>query len=145
MDKRGVLVILISIIFVGLILGVGLTYFLVVPCCLRNPELVYTSYSQPNNSTNKFSLIILNAGFEEATITDLQKFSFSNDSHTLYPSLVYKNDFEISFPLIFEPGEEVNVTLELNWHFIIGLQYILTVEYDNGKSFDLTFIANESS
>lgn len=90
MDKRKVLVITISIIFVGLTLGVGLTYFLYVPrCSCCNPELVYTSYSHPNNSTNLFSLSLLNnGGGGEATIQNLQNFMFENDSLILYPSLV---------------------------------------------------------
>ena len=146
MDKRKVLVISISVIFFGIILGGGLTYFFYVPrCSYCKPELVYTSYSHPNNSTNLFSLSLLNAGVGDATIQNLQNFSFNNDSLILYPNLVYRNDIESPFPLIIEAGEEANITLELDWHFIIGLQYILTVEYDNGKSFDLIFIANKSS
>ncbi len=145
MDKKGVLVILISIIFVGLTLGVGLTYFLNVPCRTCNPELNYTSYSHPNNSTNHFSINVINYGVGDAVIRNITAFRFTNSSDTYYSIKAFGNGTEISFPFTIEPEIEVNITLELNWHFTVGSQYIFTLEYDYGKSFDFIFIANKSS
>jgi len=75
----------------------------------------------------------------------MTSFWFTNTSNVYYPLTAYNNLTEISFPFTIEPEIEVNITLDLNWHFTVGSQYIFTLEYDNGKSFDLTFIANESS
>ena len=144
MDKRGVLVIIISIIFVGLTLGGGLTYFLYVPRCPCNPELNYTSYSHPNNSTNHFSINVINYGAVDAVIRNITAFRFTNSSDTYYSIKAFCNGTEISFPFTIEQENEVNITLELNWHFTVGSQYIFTLEYDYGKSFDLIFITNKS-
>ena len=145
MDKRNKIILTTTVIVCSaLIVSISLVYFLAEPrstCC---SHLTYTSYSQPNNSTNHFSINVINYGAVDSVIRNITAFRFTNSSDTYYSIKAFGNGTEISFPFAIEQENEVNITLELNWHFTVGSQYIFTLEYDYGKSFDLIFIANKS-
>ncbi|MBK5113050.1 MAG: hypothetical protein JJE41_05430 [Candidatus Heimdallarchaeota archaeon] len=141
MNKRRKFGITASILICGLLLiGVALTYYFVVPRDGCNPEFIYLSYANPNNSSTLFNVIFLNVGCADGTIENLQSFSFRDENEILYPYRAYSNMSLINFPLIIVQGEKVNITLELNWHFIVDAEYTFMLLYDNGKSFEILFI-----
>jgi hypothetical protein len=143
MEKDRKIILTISIVCAVIIISFALPYFLVKPrytCCM---DFFFTSYSHPNNSTKHFSFKIFSTGAFKATMANLSAFRFTNASDTYYPIKAFANGTEISFPLIIQQEMEVNITLELDWHFTIGSQYTFTLEYDYGKVIAITFTANK--
>ncbi|NHJ31592.1 MAG: hypothetical protein FK732_01900, partial [Asgard group archaeon] len=136
MDKNKFVIFLLPIILCSLIFGGIYLYLAFVPRCSTTcvPELAYTSHSQPNNSTNHFSINVKNFGLAEAVIRNITAFRFTNSSDTYYSIKAFGNGTEISFPFAIGPLNEVNITLELDWYFTVGSQYVFTLEYGYGKS-----------
>ncbi|HUT80782.1 MAG TPA: archaellin/type IV pilin N-terminal domain-containing protein [Candidatus Bathyarchaeia archaeon] len=119
----------------------AIVYFVVVPILTFKPELVTLDYGKVAGTTDRYEIEISNTGGAEATIDGLTAITLTNTTAelALNPTAVYVGAVLQVWPYVLLQGNSVTFVLDFDTALTTGVNYALTITYDQGKTLDITF------